>query len=77
MFFNMKKERFLFGMPVYMVSYGIWRYFAEFLRDDDRGEFFIKIFTPSQFTSILLVAGGVALFLILYNKYYGRKKVEA
>ena len=77
MFFNMKKERFLFGMPVYMVSYGIWRYFAEFLRDDDRGEFFIKIFTPSQFTSILLVAGGVTLFLILYNKYYGRKKVEA
>lgn len=48
-----------------MIAYGIWRFFAEYMRGDDRGEFFIKSLTPSQGTSILLVLGGIALILIL------------
>lgn len=73
LFLNLKKKDFRFGMPVYMIGYGIWRYFIEFLRDDDRGEFFIKIFTPSQFTSVLMVIGGIAIGVFLYRKYYVKK----
>lgn len=61
----LKKDDFIYGLPSYMIAYGIWRYFAEFMRGDDRGEFFIKIFTPSQGTSILLIIGGIALLIIL------------
>ncbi len=74
MFLNMKKKDFIFGMPLYMVGYGVWRYFIEFLRGDDRGEFFIKIFTPSQFTSVLMVIGGIVLGVFLYKKFYAKKK---
>ena len=69
---NVRREQFRLGLPIYMVAYGIWRYFAEFMRGDDRGEFFIKIFTPSQFTSILLTAGGLALGIVLYKRYYAK-----
>ncbi|MBR5059369.1 MAG: prolipoprotein diacylglyceryl transferase [Clostridia bacterium] len=71
---NVKVERFKLGMPVYMVAYGIWRYFAEFMRGDDRGASFIKIFTPSQFIAILFVAGGILLGVILYKRYYAKRE---
>ena len=71
---NVRLEKFRLGLPVYMVAYGIWRYFAEFMRGDDRGGFFIRIFTPSQFTSVLLVAVGILLGVILYKRYYARSR---
>ncbi|MBP1588482.1 MAG: prolipoprotein diacylglyceryl transferase [Clostridia bacterium] len=71
---NVRLVKFRLGLPVYMVAYGIWRYFAEFMRGDDRGGFFIRIFTPSQFTSVLLVAGGILLGVILYKRYYARSR---
>lgn len=51
------------NMAVYMGSYGLWRFLIEFLRDDHRGEF-VGALTPSQFWSILLVVGAIALIVL-------------
>lgn len=69
----LKKDRFLFGLPVYMISYGIWRFFIEYLRGDDRGSFIIEFLSPSQFQSIMLFVAGV-ITLVIMGKIYGREK---
>ena len=51
------------NMAVYMGSYGIWRFLIEFLRDDHRGAFIAGL-TPSQFWSLLLVVGAIALVVL-------------
>ncbi len=49
------------GFAQYLLFYGIWRFFAEFLRGDDRGKTFIQFLSPSQLTSVLLILIGVLL----------------
>lgn len=49
-------------LPIYMAVYGVWRFLAEYMRDDYRGTTFVSFLTPSQLTAILMVLGGVALF---------------
>ncbi len=56
------------GLPLYMILYGVWRFFIEYARGDDRGETFIRFLTPSQLTAILLVAGGVLVLFIRRKK---------
>lgn len=51
----------------YLFSYGIWRFFIEFLRDDYRGEIFGGVLSPSQFISVLFV-GSAALIYIIERK---------
>ena len=68
-----KKQNFKIGLPVYMLAYGIWRFFIEYLRGDDRGAFFVSFLTPSQFSSLLLIAGGIVLLVFLIKKY-GKKE---
>lgn len=58
------------NMSIYLVSYGIWRFVIEFFRDDHRGNL-IPGLTPSQFWSILMVVGGIALFFIY--RYFDNK----
>lgn len=70
-----KRNSFPYGLAIYMIAYGIWRFFIEYLRGDDRGAFLIRFLSPSQFTSILLTAGGIVLLIILLKKY-GRKEKE-
>ena len=62
-------------MGVYLVGYGVWRFFIEFIRGDieERGKF-IPGLTPSQFWSILMVIGGIAFFFIY--KYFDKKIEE-
>src|SRR5574344_451843 len=52
-------------LPVYLISYGTWRFIIEFFRGDYRGSFVPGI-TPSQFWSILLVLLGIA-FIIFFQ----------
>ena len=59
------------AMSVYMSSYGVWRFFAEFLRADDRGSTVVDFLSPSQLTSMLLIAGSVAV--LLYSLYSKKK----
>ena len=60
------KFKFNYNFSVYLISYGIWRFAIEFLRDDYRGEFIGNV-TPSQFWSILMVIGGIGY---IFAQYY-------
>ena len=60
--FFVKKIRF--QMPIYLMSYGVWRFLIEYVRDDYRGSFFgLSWLSPSQFISIGLVLAGVILLV--------------
>ncbi len=51
-------------MPSYMIAYALWRFVAEMMRDDYRGETVVNFLTPSQFISVLLLVGGLALLAV-------------
>lgn len=53
-------------MPIYLIAYGVWRIFIEFLRDDHAGEM-IPGLRPSQWISFLFIALGVAI-LVFYKQ---------
>lgn len=60
-------------LPVYMIVYGVWRFFIEYARGDDRGQTIVPFLTPSQLIAVLLVLGGVAYFLVWYFVFQKRK----
>ena len=62
-------------MPVYMVTYGLWRFVAEYLRADDRGATVVDFLSPSQLISTLLIAGGLVLLAV--EIYVDRNKAAA
>lgn len=65
------KFRFNCNFGVYSVSYGVWRFILEFIRNDYRGSF-VGGLTPSQFWSIVMVVLGVAYFFAykyLFEKF--------
>ncbi len=65
-------------LPSYMMAYAAWRFVAEQLRDDYRGETVVDFLTPSQFISVLLLAGGLLLLAIqLYVDRRPRRTEEA
>ena len=52
------------GLPLYLVAYGAFRYFIEFIRGDDRGASPVPFLSPSQLTALVLVAVGCLLFWV-------------
>ena len=52
-----------YNLPLYMASYGVWRFVIEYARDDYRGYTFVEFLTPSQLTALLMIAGAVVLFV--------------
>ena len=66
------KLRFMHNLSVYLIAYGVWRFFLEFLRGDHRGEL-VKGISPSQFWSLCMVALGIALIFVM--KYLYREPV--
>ena len=46
-----------------MVLYGVWRFTIEFFRSDERG--FVGALSTSQFISIFIFVGGLALLLLV------------
>lgn len=60
-----RKKTGRYQTEIYMIAYGVFRFFLEFLRGDDRGStgFFLS---PAQFFCVLLVLAGV--FMFLYEK---------
>ena len=52
-----------YNLPLYMASYGVWRFVIEYARDDYRGYTFVEFLTPSQLTALLMIAGAVVLFI--------------
>ena len=53
-------RRFRHNMSIYLITYGIFRYLIEFVRDDDRGSFIGSI-SPSQFWAIVMVVLGIVI----------------
>lgn len=70
-FLVLKKKGY--GLSVYLIGYGVWRFVIEFFRTDDRGASFLPGLTPSQTTAIFLVAVGIALAVLAP---YLRKKFD-
>lgn len=64
-------KRCSYNLPVYMTVYGVWRYIIEFIRGDERGGIFTKAFSPSQFIAIIMIVGGVSMFI--FERYYINK----
>lgn len=58
-----------YALAIYLTAYGIWRFFIEFLRSDDRGASPIPGLSPSQFIAIILVLAGVALYFVTKKLY--------
>ena len=65
------KEITIYTMPIYLLSYGVFRFVIEFFRGDERGQ--LKGLSPSQYWCILLVISAVALYFI-YNKIIFKKE---
>ncbi len=51
-----------YNLAFYMMFYGVWRFFIEYLRGDNRGETLIGFLSPSQLTALILIFGGIFLF---------------
>lgn len=57
---------------LYMILYSIGRFCIEFLRDDERGA--IGVLSTSQLISILILAGGVVLYLLSAKGVFDKKE---
>ena len=60
------KKDFKYNICIYLSSYGIFRFFLEFLRGDDRG-FTLLSLSPSQLISILALIASIITYLKLKN----------
>ena len=74
-FLVMFKKGKKYLMPAYMMAYAVWRFVAEILRNDYRGATVVDFLTPSQFISVLLLAGG--LLLLGIEMYVDHRKTKA
>lgn len=54
--------------PIYMVSYGVFRFIIEFFRGDERGQ--LAGLSPSQYWSIVLVIAAIPLFFLFKNRVF-------
>lgn len=60
--------------PLYCGVYGIWRFFIEYARADDRGATFISALSPSQLTAVCLILFACAYLLIYFLKKRKKEK---
>lgn len=65
------KEKKGLCLPIYLSVYGVWRFIAEFMRGDDRGDVFISSLSPSQLIACILTAVGIGL--IFLERYLKRR----
>lgn len=63
-----EKKGATFTMPLYLISYGVWRMIIEVFRADYRG--FTATLSPSQWQSIAFVLGGIAYIVFMIIKKY-------
>ena len=60
--------------PIYLISYSVYRFFAEYLRFDNRGATMMGI-SPSQLMSIIGVLAGIGV-LVVYIYFNKKKQIE-
>ena len=61
-------------IAIYAVSYGVWRFFIEYARGDNRGETVVSFLSPSQLTALVLIVVGAAYFCICFFVIARRKE---
>ena len=66
LFYIAIKKRSAYTLPIYLLSYGIFRFCLEFLRGDNRGELFVL--SPSQWFSIVAITSSVIVFFFIKDK---------
>ena len=59
-------------IPIYAIAYGVWRFFIEFVRADDRGTTIISSLSPSQFVAIVLIVVAIGYLGVWY--FYEKKR---
>lgn len=52
----------------YMLSYGLFRFFIEYFRGDNRGMYLFDMFSPSQCICIILISVSAAMIKIKQNR---------
>lgn len=62
-FFLMRKTQN--KLPVYLISYGFLRFFIEFVRNDERGEYIFSLISPSQLISLVFILTGIIILFLL------------
>ena len=63
-----------FNLPLYMITYGAWRFFIEYARADDRGSTIVSFLSPSQLIAVLMILSGVGL--LVFERYYTKKRKQ-
>ncbi len=63
------------NLGVYLSVYAVWRFFAEYLRTDDRGQSLLPFLSPSQFTAVCLFLIGIAVWWVA-RRQRNAEKVE-
>lgn len=58
-----KQKRYGKTFGIYLIGYGIWRFFIEFYRADDRGA--VGVLSTSQFIAIFAVTLGIAVLTLM------------
>lgn len=53
-------------LAIYAVAYGVWRFFIEYLRGDNRGETIVSFLSPSQLTALVLMVVGIVYFCVCF-----------
>ncbi len=66
--FFIVKQSHKHKIPLYLVCYGIIRFFIEFLRDDERGSFLFDLISPSQQVCLFFVFLGSYLFFRIQKR---------
>ena len=65
-----------YNLPLYMATYGVWRFVIEYARDDYRGYTFISFLTPSQLTAIAMIVGAAVVFVFMRISFKKSQHME-
>ncbi|MBQ8283526.1 MAG: prolipoprotein diacylglyceryl transferase [Clostridia bacterium] len=66
--FARKTEQRIPLLPIYGVSYGVWRFIIEYARGDERGQTIVSFLSPSQLIAVLLIVASIVYFCVWYQK---------
>ncbi len=63
---------------IYLTAYGLWRFFIEFARTDDRGQTVVDFLSPSQLISLIMLLIALVCFLVRRrNRQHATEKPTA
>lgn len=73
--FLILKYKFKYGLELYAITYGVFRFIIEFFRGDARGALVTGI-SPSQFWSIVAIVVGVVVWILRKKFIYDKETPE-